>query len=289
MVAVGSATASRPARPGTSRRALKSRIAAGGAWLCMALALLPLVHMFVLVVGNGLAALRPEVLTTVTQGTGGGLLNAILGTFWLTGLASAIAVPLGILGGIYCGETSRGRLVALVRAIANVQAGVPSIIVGYVLYVLLVLELGWGFSALAGALALAIIMLPYVIRSTDLAVGQVPDELREASLALGASHPRTVSGVVMRAALPGIATGVLLALGIAVGETAPLIYTAGWSQYIPSGALLHSSVGYLTYAVWTFISEPFKAANELAYAAALLLMVLVLALNVLARLVIRRR
>jgi phosphate transport system permease protein len=93
----------------------------------------------------------------------------------------------------------------------------------------------------------------------------------------------------MRAALPGIATGVLLALGIAVGETAPLIYTAGWSQYIPSGALLHSSVGYLTYAVWTFISEPFKAANELAYAAALLLMVLVLALNVLARLVIRRR
>jgi phosphate transport system permease protein len=290
MVAVGSATGTRrPARVATSGRALKSRIATVGAWLCMALALLPLVHMFVLVVGNGLAALRPEVLTTVTQGTGGGLLNAILGTFWLTGLASAIAVPLGILGGIYCGETSRGRLVALVRAIANVQAGVPSIIVGYVLYVLLVLDFGWGFSALAGALALAIIMLPYVIRATDLAVGQVPDELREASLALGASHPRTVSGVVMRAALPGIATGVLLALGIAVGETAPLIYTAGWSQYIPSGALVHSSVGYLTYAVWTFISEPFKAANELAYAAALLLMVLVLGLNIVARLVIRRR
>jgi phosphate transport system permease protein len=289
MAAASAVAPARPAAARTSARALKSRVAVIGAWLCVALALLPLVHMFVLVVGQGAAALNLTVLTTVTQGTAGGLLNAILGTFWLAALGTVIAVPLGILGGIFCGETGRGRLVGTVRQVANVLAGVPSIIVGYVLYVLLVLQLGWGFSAIAGGLALAIIMLPYVLRATDLAVGQVPEELREASLALGASHPRTVSGVVMRAALPGIATGVLLALGIAVGETAPLIYTAGWSQYIPTLALTHVPVGYLTYAVWTFISTPFKAANELAYAAALLLMILVLALNVAARLVIRRR
>jgi phosphate transport system permease protein len=289
MVAVGSAAGARPARVATSGRALKSRIAVVGAWLCVALALLPLVHVFILVVGNGIGALSLTVLTTDTQGTAGGLLNAILGTFWLTALGSAIAVPLGILGGLFCGETRTGRVVAAVRGVVNVQAGVPSIIVGYVLYVLLVLDLGWGFSALAGGLALAIIMLPYVVRATDLAVGQVPEELREASLALGASHPRTVSGVVMRAAMPGIATGVLLALGIAVGETAPLIYTAGWSQYNPNLALTHVPVGYLTYAVWTFISTPFKAANELAYAAALVLMILVLALNIVARLIVRRR
>lgn len=272
-----------------SGRTIKNRLAAVAAWACVALALLPLVHMFVLVVGQGASALTLSVLTTVTQGTGGGLLNAILGTFWLVGLGSAIAVPLGVLGGIYCGEAGGGRWVGLVRNTATVLSGVPSIIVGYALFVTLVTYLDWGFSALAGALSLAIIMLPYVLRATDLAVSQVPEELREASLALGASHPRTVAKIVLRSATPGIVTGVLLAMGIAVGETAPLIYTAGWSQYLPTPALTHSAVGYLTYAVWTFISEPYASANALAYTAALLLMILVLALNVVARLAVRRR
>jgi phosphate transport system permease protein len=276
-------------RGGGRARRLRSRLAALLAWACVALALLPLGHMLVLVASQGLAALSWRVLTTTSSGTGGGLANAILGTLWLVLLGSAVAVPLGVLGGIYCGETRDGRWVRLVRTSALVLAGVPSIIVGYALFVTLVSGLGWGYSALAGGLALAIIMLPYVLRATDLAVAQVPDELRDASLALGASHPRTVSRVVFRAALPGIGTGVLLALGIAVGETAPLIYTAGWSQYLPTLRLTHAPVGYLTYAVWTFINEPFREANALAYAAALLLMLLVLGLNVAARLTVGRR
>jgi phosphate transport system permease protein len=272
-----------------NRRYLGGRLAIAGTWGCVAVALLPLLHMFVIVVSNGARALSWRVLTTVTSGTAGGLANAIAGTFLLVGLGAAIVVPLGVLGGTYAGEVRGGGAVALARLAADVLAGVPSIVIGYFGFITMVTWLGWGFSVLAGAVALAMIMLPYVFRATDLAVQQVPDELREASLALGATQVATVRGIVLRAAVPGIATGTLLALGIAVGETAPLIYTAGWSNYMPSLALTHAPAGYLTYVVWTFINEPFASANALAYAAALLLLLLVLALNVTARLAIARR
>lgn len=269
-------------------RYLSSRIAILGTWACVALALVPLVHMFVIVVANGARALSWQIFTTVTSGVAGGLANAISGTLLLVSIGAAIVIPLGVLGGTYAGELRAGRAVALTRLSADVLAGVPSIVVGYFGFVTMVTWLGWGFSLLAGAIALAVIMFPYVFRATDLAVQSVPDELREASLALGATHVATVRGVVLRAASPGIVTGSLLALGIAVGETAPLIYTASWSNYMPTLALTHAPVGYLTYAVWTFINEPFASANALAYCAGLLLMVLVLALNVTARWAIAR-
>jgi len=270
-------------------RYLQGHLAIAGAWGCVGVALLPLVHMFAIVVTNGERALSWTVFTTVTSGIAGGLANAIAGTFMLVGLGAAIVVPLGVMGGIYASEVREGRTVGAARLAADVLAGVPSIVIGYFGFVTMVTWLGWGFSLLAGSMALAVIMLPYVFRATDLAVQQVSDDLREASLALGATRIATVRGVVLRAATPGIVTGWLLALGIAVGETAPLIYTAGWSNYMPALKLTHAPIGYLTYVVWTFINEPFASANALAYAAGLLLMLLVLTLNVTARWAIARR
>lgn len=264
------------------------RLAVAGATLCVLLALFPLVDMLGLVVVHGVRALSLRLLTSVTSGIAGGLANAIVGSLLLVGLALLIVLPLGVLGGTYVAERRQGRWLAVVRLCADVLAGVPSIVVGYFGFVVLVSWLGWGLSLLAGAVALAVIMLPYVFRATDLAVRRVADDLRDASLALGASWTTTVRRVVLRAAFPGILTGILLALGIAIGETAPLIYTAGWSNYMPTLKLLHSPVAYLTYVVWTYINEPFASANALAYAGALLLIVMVLGLNVAARLILAR-
>jgi phosphate transport system permease protein len=156
-------------------------------------------------------------------------------------------------------------------------------VVGYFLYVALVEDLGWGFSLIAGAFALAIIMLPYVVRSADLALSAVPRELREGAVALGSREATVFFRVALPWAAPGALTGLLVATGIALGETAPLIYTAGWSNYMPSLAPTHSPVGYLTYVVWTFISQPFAQSHQLAYAAAALLMIFIFVTNLVSR------
>lgn len=279
--------AARPADRLSAARRFRHRAAVALVWLSVAIVLFPLGDMFVMVAAKAIPALHPDIFTTVTTGVAGGLQNAILGTLLLVGLATVASVALGVLGGVYVREFG-GRLAGTVRMAADVMAGVPSIVIGYFGYATMVTWLGWGFSALAGGFALAIIMLPYVLRATDLALGRVPEELRDASLALGAPEMTTLRRVAMRSALPGIVTGVLLAVGIAVGETAPLLYTAAWSNYNPSVALTHSPVGYLTYVVWTFIQEPFSSAHALAYAAAFLLMVFVLLLNVAVRRILVR-
>ena len=285
----------RPARASLAGRTPAARRLANAAmvalvWLALAVALLPLVHMTLLVARHAVPALTWRTLSTVTQGLSGGLANAIAGTLLLVALGAVVAIPVGVLGGTFVAEARGGSFVRVVRLGADVLAGVPSIAVGYCAFGALVRGLGWGFSALAAGVALALIILPYVVRTTDYAVSAVSDDLRDASLALGITPDATVRRVVLRAAQPGILTGILLGLGVAVGETAPLIYTASWSNYMPHVQhLTHAPVGYLTYVVWTFIEQPFPSANALAYAAALLLMVAVLGLNVAARLVLGAR
>ncbi len=259
------------------------------ALLAALVVLVPLVDLVVMVVIRSLPALSLSLFTSPTQGAAGGLENAILGTLLLVGLAMAISVPVGVAGGVYLGEFARtGRLAGAVRFSADVLTGVPSIVLGYFGYVLMVVDLGWGFSALAGAVTLAIMAVPYIVRSTQMSLDRVDPALREASLALGAGLGTTVARVTLRAARPGIVTGILIALSVALGETAPLLYTAGWSSYPPAPHLLHAPVGYLTYVVWTFINEPMASAQHLAYAAALLLMLLVLGVNVLVRRLVSR-
>jgi phosphate transport system permease protein len=256
----------------------------------LAFALLSVLMLWILAIVfvRGFKALAPSLFTTITQGSGGGLLNAIEGTAVLSLGALLLAVPFGVAAGTYVSECRFSRWASVIRFLADVFVGVPSIVMGYFGYVTMVDRLGWNFSVAAGSIILAMICLPYICRTTELALGQVSGDLREAAYALGASERRVILNICLPAALPGVLTGVLLALAISVGETAPLLYTAGWSNYLWDGKLTHSPIGYLTYAIYTYINEPFASANALAYAAALLVTAFVLLINVFARFVLRQ-
>lgn len=271
------------------RRIIYSRVG----WAICGLALLLLCVAMLWIIGmvllRGIGALTPAVFTTVTQGTGGGLLNAIQGTAVIAVGTVLIAVPFGVAAGIYVSEFHFTRWARIIRFLSDVLVGVPSIVLGYFGYVTMVEWLGWHFSVAAAAITLAVMCLPYICRTTELALREVPQELREAGFALGAGSATVTLRLCMRPALPGVLTGVLLALAISVGETAPLLYTAGWSSYLWNGQLVRSPIGYLTYAVWAFINEPFAAANALAYAAALLTTGFVLVISLTSRLLMIRR
>ena len=248
-----------------------------------------LLHIMLFVLMRGGGALSLEMLLTDTQGVAGGLRNAITGSLLLSGLGLALGVPIGVGSGIYLAER-RGSLNARVLSlVVDVLVGVPSIVLGYFGYVTLVLHLGWGFSLAAGALTLALLMLPYIARSTDLALRNLPPSLRESAYALGCGEGRLVMRILLPAAAGPIFTGILLAFAIGLGETAPLIYTADWSNYLWNRKFSHEPVGYLTYVIWSFIQEPFASAHQLAYAAALIIMLMVFALALGARLVLLRR
>jgi phosphate transport system permease protein len=276
-----------------TRIGLIRRLRHGWGWLSSGLATVIVLAALASIIGTvlvkGLPSFRWSVLWTATQGVAGGLENAWLGTLWLILWATLAAAPLGVAAGLYCAWLAPPRWAAAIRFWCEVLSGLPSIVIGYVGYAALVLALGWGFSTLAGAAALAAIMLPYIVRSTDAGLMQVPAEVRDGGLALGLTPVQTALRIGLRAAAPAALSGTLLAIAIGIGETAPLLFTAGWSPLNPNGQLLHRPVGYLTYVVWTYIEQPYDAAHALAYNAALVLLVLVLALQVAARFAIRRR
>ncbi len=245
--------------------------------------------ILLLVLLRGISALTPTVFLEVTQGTGGGLLNAIEGTLVIGVGSMLLAVPFGVAAGLYAAQFSHTWFARTIRFMADVLVGVPSIVLGYFGYVTMVEGLGWQFSLAAACVTIAILCLPYICRTTELALSQVPGAMQEAAFALGAGAGRVAWRIALPVAMPGILTGILLAFSISVGETAPLIYTAGWSSYLWNGHLVRSPVGYLTYAIWAFINEPFASANALAYAAALLVTLIVLLISVAARLVLLRR
>jgi phosphate transport system permease protein len=249
----------------------------------------PLVDIILLVFVRGFSALSPQLFSQVTQGVGGGLLNAITGTIVLSIGALIFGVPIGVGTGIYLSEFGNGRFGSVVRFLADVLTGVPSIVLGYFSYVTMVIWLGWQFSVLAASITLAMMILPYMAKMTELVLRQIPVSMREAAYALGANDRMVVVRVLLPVAAPGIITAILLSLAISVGETAPLIYTAGWSNYVWNGRLTHEPIGYLTYVIWSFINQPFASAHALAFAAALLVMVTVLAINLGARALLYRR
>lgn len=270
-------------RSGVSPKTYASR-----GWWAFSIALLVAVigllfAIFAFVIARGIPALKPEILFTPTHGIAGGLSNAIAGTFMLVTIGLVMVTVVGLGTAIWTVEFAPPWGKRVIRFMIDVLAGVPSIVVGYFLYVALVEEAGWGFSLIAGSLALAIFMLPYVVRAADVALSNVPRALTEGAIALGARPAMVVSSISFPYALPGILTGMLVAVGIGLGETAPLIYTAGWSNYMPTLQATHSPVGYLTYVVWTYISQPFEESHQLAYAAAALLMIFVFVTNLLAR------
>ena len=234
-----------------------------------------------------------SVLTTVPVGVGGGLENAILGTLVIMVGVLLIAGTVGILTGIHFAELQRPRRSGkaggnFLRTATEVLAGFPSIVLGYVGYIALCVGLKWGFSLLPALIVLSIMVTPYIAKSTESALRQVPTNYREGAEALGMATGYALRKVVIKSALPGIVTGLLIALAIAVGETAPLLYTAGITNNLPSLSLIHQPIAYLTYYVWTDYNQPILATRYLSYDAALILIVLVLVLLVSSRLLVNR-
>jgi phosphate transport system permease protein len=268
---------------GTSPKTWASRTWWALSVACLVAVIGILFAIFAFVIARGVPALKPEIFFTPTHGIAGGLSNAIAGTFMLVFVGLVLVIVVGLGTAVWTVEFAPPWGKKTIRFMVDVLAGIPSIVVGYFLYVSLVELAGWGFSLIAGSFALAIFMLPYVVRAADVALTNVPTALKEGAVALGARPAMVVSSINFPFALPGILTGVLVATGIGLGETAPLIYTAGWSNYMPTLAPTHSPVGYLTYVVWTYISQPFEESHQLAYAAAALLMIFVFLTNLLAR------
>jgi len=282
---MATAAAEFPSAGGLSHR---RRIFAYLGWTLCALAFLLLsgamIWILSMVFLRGVGALNLSLITQTSPPTGNGLLNAIEGSVLISFGGILLAAPLGLAAGIYLAEYDTGPLAPTVRFFNDVLVGLPSIVVGYFAYVTMVASLGWQFSLAAASIALAIIALPYICRTSEMAIRQVPRSMREAAFALGATDSRVALSICVPIAMPGVLTGILLALAIAIGETAPLIYTAGWSSYLWTGHLTKEPVGYLTYVIWAFISEPSESAHALAYAAAFFVTLFVLIIGVLSRL-----
>lgn len=255
--------------------------------------LYPLIDMLYMFAYKGLTLISIPILTeTTTGGVGiaaGGISNAIFGSGVLVGLSAAIVVPLGIFSGVYLAEFagSKSRFAEVIRFTSDVLAGVPSIVLGYVGYFLFVIRFGWGYSALAAALTLSIMMLPYVIRTTELSIRRVPDSIREGAIALGSTKSSMINRLTLRFAMPGILTGVMLAVNISLSETAPLLYTALFSNFFPK-ALIHDPIGYLTYIVYVYSTEPYTSAHDLAYVSSFILVVFVFVISFVSKIVLRR-
>ncbi len=239
-------------------------------------------------IANAVPGWRWSVLTETTTGIGGGLANTIAGTAVLMVGVGIMAGLVGIGTGLYLAELAPpSRVVSLLRSASEVLSGVPSIVFGYAGYVALCVGLHWGFSLLAALIVLSVLVVPYVAKSTEIALNQVPLAYREGGEALGMAPTYQLRTIVMRAAAPGIVTGVLVALAISVGETAPLLYTAGFSNSYPSAHLTGVPVPYLTYATFTFWDQPTTTLHALAFDSAVLLIALVLLLVGAARLIVR--
>jgi phosphate transport system permease protein len=275
-----------------SRRSLFNAVMTGLAGLCILIALVPLALVLFYVTVNGFNRLDLDLFTQLPPAPGlqgGGIANAIVGTLIVVALATLIAVPIGVMCAIWLAEFGGDdtSIDEWVRFGVNILAGVPSIISGVFIYGLMVRPALPGYSALAGGVALAVLMLPTIIRTTDEALKIVPQDIRWAALGVGASKYQMVLKVVLPAAIPAILTGVTLAVARAAGETAPLIFTALFSPFWPNG--ITNPIASLAVLVYNFAILPFKPQQELAWAASLILVLLVLTSSIVARLVTRKR
>jgi phosphate transport system permease protein len=238
---------------------------------------------------KGASSLSPAFFlrTPVPAGeTGGGVAHAIVGTLMIVGLASLMGLPLGIGAGIYCAEYPNSRLTWITRFVSDVMNGTPSIVVGVFAWTWIVARQKH-FSALAGSAALAMLMIPMVMRTTEELIKLVPGSLREAALALGYPRWRTSLAIMLRTALPGIVTGSLLAVARIAGETAPLLFTALGSQFFSFN--LNQPMAALPLTVFTYATGPYEEWHRYAWATALVLILVVFVLSLAARIATRRR
>ncbi len=255
--------------------------------LFMGLAIVPLLIILGYLLAKGISSLNFQVFTQLPPPPlvpGGGFGNALIGTLIMVGIGIAISVPMGVMAAIYLSEFSRGKSADLIRFATNVLSGVPSIIIGVFAYAVVVLTIG-KYSAWAGGFALAILMLPIIVRTTEESLKLVPQDVRQAAVGIGANNYQTVLFIVLPAALPAIITGVTLAVARAAGETAPLLFTALFNQYwINWNNGLKEPTASLAVLVYNFATVPYENQKQLAWAAAFVLVLLVLATSIISRL-----
>jgi len=256
--------------------------------LAVLLALVPLALVLFFVVSQGVQALNIGFFTQMPRPvgeTGGGMLNALVGTLVLTGLAATIAIPIGVISGVYMSEYKGTRLATATRFAADTLNGVPSIVIGIFAYAVAVLPFRQ-FSAMAGGLALGVMMIPIIARTTEELLLLVPGALREGALALGATRARAVFTVILPAALPGIITGVVLALARVAGETAPLLFTAFNNRFFSTD--LRQPIASMTVQIFTYAISPYEDWHRQAWAGALVLVTFVLVCSLVTRVVTAR-
>ncbi|HEV8130918.1 MAG TPA: phosphate ABC transporter permease PstA, partial [Acidobacteriota bacterium] len=260
-----------------------SRVMGIATSLCAAVVMGALIVILGYIVANGIRSLSFSFLVNDPKPVGeagGGIANAIVGSFMLVGLASLLGLPVGILAGIYLAEYGSHRLGDGLRFLIDILTGVPSIVIGVFAWTILVRPMGH-FSALSGGVALAIMMMPIVARTTEEMLRLVPQHLREAALALGAPRWRVSVGVVLRTAAGGVATGSMLAIARVAGETAPLLFTALGLNYLSTD--LNQPMASLTFQIFYYSTSPYDEWHSMAWAATLVLITTVLALNVAVR------
>jgi phosphate transport system permease protein len=258
--------------------------------ICVIAAIVPLTSILIEVVKNGISAISYDFLTQPQGSIGsgsGGIAPAIQGTFIVVGLAAAIGTPVGLLTGIYLSEFAKeGKFAYAVRFFNDVLTGLPSIVIGIVGYVLIVLALG-SFSVLAGALSLSIIMIPIVVRVTEETLKVVPYSLREAGHSLGLSKAKITLFIVLPAAKDGILTGIVVAISRIAGETAPLIMTILGTSLFFTG--ITGPVDALPLRIWRLASQPYESAHAFGWGSALVLILMILALSMGLRLLVQKR
>jgi phosphate transport system permease protein len=271
-----------------SMRHLTNAVMTGLTTACAFFAVSILIIILGYIAWQGVTSLSLQFLidTPKPVGEGGGIGNAILGTLILLGLASVIGLPLGIAGGIYLAEFGDNWFGQIVRFVTDTLTGVPSIVIGVFVYTVMVLPMKQ-FSTIAGGVALALIMIPIVMRTTEEMIRLVPTSLREGALALGAPQWRVTLGVVLPAASSGIATGAMLAIARVSGETAPLLFTAFGSRFF--NWHLDEPMASLTVQIYNYAISPYDEWHAMAWAATLVLMTMILTINILVRFFTRKR
>ncbi|MGH8601776.1 MAG: phosphate ABC transporter permease PstA, partial [Gammaproteobacteria bacterium] len=266
-------------------RALRSTLLTLGTWVAAVIASIPLFSVLYTLIVRGGSRLRLEVLTELPPAgfeLGGGFGNALVGTLVMVGIAALISVPIGILAAVYLAELDpKSRLANAARFLAKTLTGMPSILTGVFAYATVVLLTG-NYSAYAGGIALAVLMLPTVVLTAEESIKMVPQIMKDAAYGMGCTRTQVIWKVVLPTGLPGILTGVMLAVARGAGESAPLLFTALFSNYYLSG--LNEPTASLSILIYNFSSMPCENQIELAWAASLVLVMMVLVLNIISRL-----